>query len=162
VRAPFHFAVFADVPEWRNWQTHAPDTSKPVTACGFESRFGHALIQRFDSAKLRFSIRSRVRCIVASLGWRQSPRTHTVRGFLHRICACFRYQRRVASEFLRNRTMYMGQNRSCVFDCPDIASFMILKETSTLPESPHCFRSIHARAARESSSVRHRTCSACT
>ena len=44
------FAVFADVPEWRNWQTHAPDTCRPATACGFESRFGHALTPTFDSA----------------------------------------------------------------------------------------------------------------
>jgi hypothetical protein len=50
VRAFLGFATFADVPEWRNWQTRVPRKYVPVTACGFESRFGHALIQEFDSA----------------------------------------------------------------------------------------------------------------
>ena len=51
MRGRFHrFAIIADVPEWRNWQTHAPDTCTPATVCGFESRFAHALPDTFDSA----------------------------------------------------------------------------------------------------------------
>ena len=47
------FAIFADVPEWRNWQTRTPGKCMPETACGFESRFGHALTTIFDSANRR-------------------------------------------------------------------------------------------------------------
>ena len=37
------FAVFVDVPEWWNWQTRITRNGAPATACGFKSRFGHAL-----------------------------------------------------------------------------------------------------------------------